>query len=51
MKKYIKPTILIASIANETLLAGSPDAINETYTDAAAMSNQRSVFDWNNDEE
>lgn len=49
MKKYIAPSVKVADIENEVILAGSLEMSNEDTDTMDAR--ERGLFDWNNDEE
>lgn len=50
MKKYIAPSVKVADIENEVILAGSLEMLNED-TDNMDARGRNNLFDWNNDEE
>lgn len=54
MKKYIAPSVNVADIENEVILAGSNFGVNKGdngYGKDDFSARDRGLFDWNTDEE
>lgn len=54
MKKYIAPSVNVADIENEVILAGSNfgvDKQDNEYGSNSFGARDRGMFDWNDDEE